>query len=312
MKSTRNVQRLGILGLSAFFTSGPLAVRAWGQTAADVAYAEPKPAPFVFQGTPNPPFVQDAPPVSAPEVQAAEEQLREEEDRAIRMRFFEAIAAGDRDTLVQMLNGGMDPNAELPFPAPEEFQKRFSEGRLRYYVSSERGFTALMLATAMGNHAFVKFLLMAGADPMRMTKRHKTYALWLAGTYKRVDIMRSLMGINDEHESNRFRITVDLSSQVATLWKNGRVELTTPISSGRKSHPTPVGQYLVTDKYRMWKSTLYHAKMPFFMRLSCGDFGLHVGALPGYPASHGCIRLPENSARELFANVPVGTLVEIE
>lgn len=68
----------------------------------------------------------------------------------------------------------------------------------------------------------------------------------------------------------------------------------------------------MTNKYKMWKSSLYHAKMPYFLRLSCGDFGLHAGNLPGYPASHGCIRLPADKAQELFTLIPEGTLVEIE
>ncbi len=83
-----------------------------------------------------------------------------------------------------MLNAGMDPNAELPFPVPVEFQRRFSDGLLRYYVSGEEGFTGLMLATALGNHTFVKILLLAGADPWKLTKRHKTFALWLAAKYQ--------------------------------------------------------------------------------------------------------------------------------
>ncbi len=282
----------------------------------NIAYANPSPLPrgFVFEEQPNPPFVEDAPlvPLTDPAVQLAEEQHRVEEDFALPMKFFTAIAENDKATLVSLLNAGVDPNMELPHPAPEDFQKRFTDPHLRYYISGEGGMTGLMLATSLGNHAFVKFLLMAGADPMKLTKRHKTYALWLAARNKNVEIMRSLMGISEEHESNRFRITVDLSQQEATLWRNGKIEFTTPISSGRKSHPTPKGRYLVTDKYRMWKSTIYHAKMPMFMRLSCGDFGLHVGVLPGYPASHGCIRLPEQSARKLFASVPVGTLVEIQ
>jgi lipoprotein-anchoring transpeptidase ErfK/SrfK len=51
--------------------------------------------------------------------------------------------------------------------------------------------------------------------------------------------------------------------------------------------------------------------MPYFMRLSCRDFGLHAGVLPSYPASHGCIRLPEAKAAAFFAKVDVATLVEI-
>jgi hypothetical protein len=240
-----------------------------------------------------------------------EEARLAREDRRRRMSFFEAIAANAKEAFSQMLEEGMDPNAELPLPVPIEFQKRFSDEVLRYYVSSEEGFTCLMFATALRNHVFVKLLLEAGADPWKLTKRHKTYALWLAAKQNDIEIMRTLMGIGPTHESQAFRITIDLLTQTALLWQNGKIVLSTPISSGRSTHPTPRGRFLVTNKYRHWKSTLYPAKMPFFLRLSCGEFGLHMGALPGYPASHGCIRLPAKSARRLYASVPIGTLVEI-
>lgn len=236
-----------------------------------------------------------------------------DERRLRSMSFFEAIAGNDEDTFCKMLNEGMGPNVELPTPVPIAFQKRFTDGRLRYYLSKDEGFTALiMLATVLGNDRFVKIFLSAGADPWKETKKHKTFALWLAAKYKNIEVMQSLMGIGPDHESKALRITIDLSKQKAVLWRNGKIELVTPISSGRKSHPTPRGQYLVTNKYRYWKSTLYPAKMPFFLRLSCGDFGLHMGRVPGYPASHGCIRVPERSARRLYASVPIGTLVEIQ
>jgi hypothetical protein len=243
--------------------------------------------------------------------QALDEARLLREDRRRRMNFFEAIAANDKTAFSDMLEEGMDPDAELPLPVPIEFEKRFSDGVLRYYVSSEEGFTGLMLATALRNHAFVKLLLQAGADPWKLTKRHKTYALWLAAKQNDIEIMRSLMGIGPTHESQAFRITIDLLTQTAFLWRNGKIVLSTPISSGRSTHPTPRGRFLITNKYRHWKSTLYPAKMPFFLRLSCGDFGIHMGALPGYPASHGCIRLPARSAKRLYASVPIGTLVEI-
>lgn len=242
----------------------------------------------------------------------AEAVRRELEDRALRMRFFEAIANNDRPTIAELLSGGLDPNAALPVPVPPEFAIRFEDERLRYYLTKEQGFTGLMLATSLGNLDVVRSLLLAGADPWRMTKRHRTYALWLAGKYGHVEIMRSLMGIGPEHASMAWRIEIDLAAQKVWVWHEGRIVLNAPISSGRKSHPTPTGQYLVTDKYKMWKSTLYDAKMPFFLRLSCGDFGLHQGVLPGRPASHGCIRLPAKAAKELFATVPIGTLVEIK
>jgi len=243
---------------------------------------------------------------------AEEAARREAENRALRMRFFEAIANNDRQTIAELLSGGFDPNATLPVPVPPEFARRFNDELLRYYLAKEQGFTGLMLATALNNLAVVRSLLLAGAEPYRMTKKHRTYALWLAAKYGRIEIMRSLMGIGPEHESMAWRIEIDLAEQKVWLWHEGRIVLNAPISSGRKSRPTPTGKFLVTDKYRMWKSTLYPAKMPNFLRLSCGDFGMHEGVLPGYPASHGCIRLPGKVAKELFKTVPLGTLVEIK
>ena len=126
--------------------------------------------------------------------EALEEARLVREDRRRRMSFFEAIAPMTKAAFSQMLEEGMDPNAELPLPVPIEFQKRFSDGVLRYYVSSEEGFTGLMLATALRNHAFVKLLLQAGADPWKLTKRHKTYALWLAAKQNDIEIMRNPHG----------------------------------------------------------------------------------------------------------------------
>jgi hypothetical protein len=206
----------------------------------------------------------------------------------------------------------MDPDVEVPVPAPEELVARFEDPRLKYYLTSEPGFTALMLATATGNTVAVRVLLTAGAKPNKMTRRHKTFALWLAGVYRHTEITRLLLGIGPESEVRLYRISVDLASQWATLYRANVPLITTAISSGRKSHPTPPGEYVVTNKYRTWKSTIYRASMPYFLRLSCGDFGFHAGVLPGRPASHGCIRLPPDKAKEFFEQAPVGTLVRIE
>ena len=74
---------------------------------------------------------------------------------------------------------------------------------------------------------------------------------------------------------------------------------------------TPTGEYVITNKYRHWTSTLYHASMPYFQRLSCGDFGMHQGYVPGYPASHGCIRVPYGKASKLFQLTDLGDRVQI-
>ncbi len=238
-------------------------------------------------------------------------RLIEAQERAGVMEFFSAIARNDKAALCRLLNQGLDPDVTLPTPVPREFVRQFPDELTAYYVGREQGVTGLMLATLQRNEVFVKILLLAGADPWKMTKRHKTFALWLAGKTQQVGIMRLLMGIEPDSEAARTRVEIDLGAQRATVWRDDKIEMVTEISSGRKSRPTPTGQFLVTDKYRMWKSTLYHAKMPYFLRLSCGDFGLHAGYLPGYPASHGCIRLPEDVARKLFTSLPVGTLVDI-
>jgi lipoprotein-anchoring transpeptidase ErfK/SrfK len=84
------------------------------------------------------------------------------------------------------------------------------------------------------------------------------------------------------------------------------------ISTGRTGYPTPTGIFVVTDKDRDHRSNLYHnAPMPFFMRLTNGGVGMHAGVLPGYPASHGCIRLPEEMARELYLHVEPGAFVQV-
>jgi lipoprotein-anchoring transpeptidase ErfK/SrfK len=113
-------------------------------------------------------------------------------------------------------------------------------------------------------------------------------------------------------DADRTRVEVDLSAQTATLIRDNATVKTAPISSGKKKFRTPTGEYVVTNKHRHWKSTLYGASMPFYLRLSCRDFGLHAGHLPGYPASHGCIRMRNKDAADFFKQVPVGAKVVIK
>jgi hypothetical protein len=233
-------------------------------------------------------------------------------ERERRLEFFKAIAADDQETVRRLLTGGIDPDADLIPPVPKEFLEGFEDERIRYFLASEPGFTALMLATSLGNEVVVRELLDAGASINKLTKRHRTFALWLAGKYGHVEIMRLLMRIGPDDVARQFYIAVDLTRQRATVYRGMEMVMETPISSGRSSHPTPRGWFVVTDKYKDWVSTLYRAKMPYFLRLSCSEVGLHGGVLPGYPASHGCIRLPQEGAKKLYGIVPAGTLVGIQ
>lgn len=107
-------------------------------------------------------------------------------------------------------------------------------------------------------------------------------------------------------------IYVNLTEQRMELVENGRVTLAMPISSGRDEKPTPPGRYTVSHKHERWVSTIYHVSMPYFLRFNGGTIGLHAGPLSGYPGSAGCIRLPEDGARELFRRTRVGTPVLVE
>ena len=106
-------------------------------------------------------------------------------------------------------------------------------------------------------------------------------------------------------------MTVDLSSQRAWVTKQGRIINHTMVSTGREGYGTPAGRYVITDKHTSHVSTLYHVAMPWFMRLNCGAIGLHSGYVTGQPASHGCIRLPYDKAKQFFSQVRVGDEVEI-
>jgi lipoprotein-anchoring transpeptidase ErfK/SrfK len=123
-------------------------------------------------------------------------------------------------------------------------------------------------------------------------------------------MMRLILGRDPLREERH--IEVRLSEQKATLFDSAGNELfTTKVSTGRRGFATPTGEFVITDKNRDWTSTIYHASMPYFQRLSCSDFGLHQGNVPGYPASHGCIRVPPGNAAKLFSMTETGDRVII-
>lgn len=226
--------------------------------------------------------------------------------------LFLAVAAADTALVTHLLDTGADANAILPLPAPQALLERFRDTNLEYYLTVEKGLTPLMLASAMGFTDMVRLLLDRGAKRGAVTKQHHTFALWLAGRNGHVAVMQLLLGVTPDSDAGQAKIHINLAGQTAWFWKAGKIERTFPVSTGTKRLPTPKGRYVVTDKYRDWRSTIYPARMPYFLRLSCKDFGIHAGVLPGYPASHGCIRIPPADAKALFTEVPVGTLVEIE
>lgn len=151
-------------------------------------------------------------------------------------------------------------------------------------------------------------------------------------------IERSLeAAINPENS----HVRISLSKQRAYLMVGEEVYIDTPISSGKKAGMTPTGSFKVLEKDPDHRSSIYGdfvdskgrtvragvslkvdsapsgtryrgAPMWWFMRLTNFGVGMHIGILPGYPASHGCIRLPSDIAKLIYDKVKIGTRVVIE
>jgi lipoprotein-anchoring transpeptidase ErfK/SrfK len=144
-----------------------------------------------------------------------------------------------------------------------------------------------------------------------------------------------------DHAAGPARIRLRLGEQKAYFYKGDQLVGVSIISTGREGFGTPSGTFKIQQKDRDHVSSRYGdyvdartgevvrkdidrskdpmpkgakydgARMPFFMRVS-GGVGMHEGFLPGYPASHGCIRMPGFMAESFFRNVDVGTPVSIE
>src|ERR1043166_3962906 len=135
-----------------------------------------------------------------------------------------------------------------------------------------------------------------------------------------------------------FSVEIDLEQQTAYLIRARRIVLASEISTGRSGHLTETGSFKIIEKERNHFSTLYGkivdrsgrtvvtdadadtevprggkflpAPMRYFMRFHDAT-GMHAGYLPGYPASHGCVRMPEQNAIAFFNAVEVGTPVHV-
>ena len=107
-------------------------------------------------------------------------------------------------------------------------------------------------------------------------------------------------------------VVVSIPLQRAYVYRGGTLIGVTTVSTGRRGHATPVGRFAITQKHREHYSNLYNnAPMPFMQRLTNDGIALHAGQIPGYPASHGCVRLPLAFARHLFGATQVGAAVHI-
>ncbi|MCB1091025.1 MAG: L,D-transpeptidase family protein [Verrucomicrobiae bacterium] len=134
-------------------------------------------------------------------------------------------------------------------------------------------------------------------------------------------------------------ITIDISQQRAYFYKGSQLVGVAQISTGTASNATPLGNFKIIQKNKDHESNLYGdykypdgsiakkevdtsrdkqppgtvfdgADMPYFMRFT-GGVGMHTGYLPGFAASHGCVRMPHYMAQKFFENVSIGTPVQV-
>jgi len=141
-----------------------------------------------------------------------------------------------------------------------------------------------------------------------------------------------------DHIGGKPSVKISLTEQRAFFYKSGMLVGISQLSTGREGLKTPTGTFSVIQKDKDHVSTKYGdfvddagnvvkpnvsvddkrppgshfkgASMPYFMRI-VGGTGMHAGYLPGYPASHGCIRMPEFMAQNFFKSVSTGTPVTI-
>lgn len=152
------------------------------------------------------------------------------------------------------------------------------------------------------------------------------------GTRHHLDLNRSVLASAD----SATKLVIDISDQMASLYHGDKVILETAVSTG-KNNSTPTGRFRVQGKALDKTSSLYGAwydrndvpldetaanrrppggarfqgaRMPYWMQIN-GHVGMHVGVLPGYPASHGCIRVPSRAQALIYEKTPVGTPVII-
>jgi L,D-transpeptidase catalytic domain len=162
---------------------------------------------------------------------------------------------------------------------------------------------------------------------------YRSLAGWKKQTYRNKELLSQATPENVSLE-------ISLSEQRGLLLVRSAIAMDFPVATGKKSHPTPAGSFTIRAKEKNYFSNLYGkiydaqnvvvvsdadsrtdhppeggrfegAIMPYWMRLTDSGVGMHVGYVPGLPASHGCIRLKNDAAAQIFDLVRVGTPVVI-
>jgi L,D-transpeptidase-like protein len=115
---------------------------------------------------------------------------------------------------------------------------------------------------------------------------------------------------NDKPLRGPYHIVVSINTQHVSLYGADGLIRTSGVSTGMRGHPTPMGVFTVIGKERFHRSNIYsNAPMPFMQRITWSGVALHEGVLPGYPASHGCIRMGGDFAVFMWGTTKIGSRV---
>ena len=226
--------------------------------------------------------------------------------------FHVAVARGDAEMAGLLLDRGTDPNEPFHPNVTETFLSLVnSDGIARWALKNSQEIFPIMIAADSGNLDMATQLVAHQANLTKSTKvkSSRFWPLTFATRRSDVEMMQVILG--RKPGKSKLWIRVDLSEQRAYVFEEDKVIYKTRVSTGKSGYRTRQGEFVITNKYTDWKSTLYDSSMPYFQRLSASDFGFHVGHVPGYAASHGCIRMPHEAARKLFGMTKIGDYVEI-
>src|SRR5689334_10926590 len=119
-------------------------------------------------------------------------------------------------------------------------------------------------------------------------------------------------GIADLDSGEPLFLVVSTGAQKVDVYRGTTLVTTSQVSTGMPAHPTFLGAFSILEKQRWHHSNIYSgAPMPWMNRITWSGTALHAGVVPGYPASHGCIRLPYSFAPKLYDITSVGDNVVI-
>ncbi len=107
-------------------------------------------------------------------------------------------------------------------------------------------------------------------------------------------------------------VAISIEKQTLKLYDQNGLFAESPVSTGMRGHSTPMGVFSIIQKNKYHRSNIYSgAPMPYMQRITWSGVAMHAGALPGYPASHGCIRMPMNFAMRMWGWTRMGARVVI-